>query len=367
MALLAVAVIFASCSRSNGSITMGSKSQFDSLSYALGNNVGAGLNRMMSDIPFDFDAMTEGVTEGALGTAKMTHPEALDTLRTFFMVTRPERAQAIAKKNAMTPDSLKTPEESLADPAMFESEEERRFISYAFGIDLGNNMLGADLPIQLVWFGQGLKDITGNGEEARMTEQEAVKFLRNWYSVVRPAENKKANEEWIASIEKKSGVQKTESGLLYKIEKKGDETLMPTDSRDRVKVYYTGTNYKGQVFDSSYFENKPEEMKEYLKQIDPEGYDKDEAVEFELGQVIPGWTEGLKLIGKGGKITLWIPAELAYGRQARGKYILPNSALKFEVELEDVIPFVEETTPATTDEAAAATTQAANSALPVKK
>ena len=337
MALLAGAVIFASCSRSNGSITMGSKSQFDSLSYALGNNVGAGLNRMMSDIPFDFDAMTEGVTEGALGTAKMTHPEALDTLRTFFMVTRPERAQAIAKKNAMTPDSLKTPEESLADPAMFESEEERRFISYAFGIDLGNNMLGADLPIQLVWFGQGLKDITGNGEEARMTEQEAVKFLRNWYSVVRPAENK------------------------------GDETLMPTDSRDRVKVYYTGTNYKGQVFDSSYFENKPEEMKEYLKQIDPEGYDKDEAVEFELGQVIPGWTEGLKLIGKGGKITLWIPAELAYGRQARGKYILPNSALKFEVELEDVIPFVEETTPATTDEAAAATTQAANSALPVKK
>ena len=230
MALLAGAVIFASCSRSNGSITMGSKSQFDSLSYALGNNVGAGLNRMMSDIPFDFDAMTEGVTEGALGTAKMTHPEALDTLRTFFMVTRPERAQAIAKKNAMTPDSLKTPEESLADPAMFESEEERRFISYAFGIDLGNNMLGADLPIQLVWFGQGLKDITGNGEEARMTEQEAVKFLRNWYSVVRPAENKKANEEWIASIEKKSGVQKTESGLLYKIEKKGDETLMPTDS-----------------------------------------------------------------------------------------------------------------------------------------
>ena len=170
MALLAGAVIFASCSRSNGSITMGSKSQFDSLSYALGNNVGAGLNRMMSDIPFDFDAMTEGVTEGALGTAKMTHPEALDTLRTFFMVTRPERAQAIAKKNAMTPDSLKTPEESLADPAMFESEEERRFISYAFGIDLGNNMLGEDLPIQLVWFGQGLKDITGNREEARMTE-----------------------------------------------------------------------------------------------------------------------------------------------------------------------------------------------------
>ena len=58
-------------------------------------------------------------------------------------------------------------------------------------------------------------------------------------------------------------------------------------------------------------------MKEYLKQIDPEGYDKDEAVEFELGQVIPGWTEGLKLIGKGGKITLWILRNwLMVGRRA---------------------------------------------------
>ena len=86
--------------------------------------------------------------------------------------------------------------------------------------------------------------------------------------------------------------------------------------------------------------------------------------------MIPGWTEGLKLIGKGGKMTLWIPAELAYGQQGRGKYILPNSALKFEVELEDVIPFVGETTPTTTDEAAAATAPAApaaNPALPVKK
>lgn len=77
---------------------MGSKSQFDSLSYALGNNVGAGLNRMMSDIPFDFDAMTEGVTEGALGTAKMTHPEALDTLRTFFMVTRPNALRLLPRR-----------------------------------------------------------------------------------------------------------------------------------------------------------------------------------------------------------------------------------------------------------------------------
>ena len=46
----------------------------------------------------------------------------------------------------------------------------------------------------------------------------------------------------------------------------------------------------------------------------------------------------MKLIGKGGKITLWIPSELAYGERGAGQLIGPNSALRFDVELLDVIP-----------------------------
>jgi FKBP-type peptidyl-prolyl cis-trans isomerase FkpA len=53
--------------------------------------------------------------------------------------------------------------------------------------------------------------------------------------------------------------------------------------------------------------------------------------------VIPGWTEGMKLVGKGGEVVLWIPAEMAYGPQPRPG-IPANSALKFEVTLLDVIP-----------------------------
>jgi FKBP-type peptidyl-prolyl cis-trans isomerase len=63
-------------------------------------------------------------------------------------------------------------------------------------------------------------------------------------------------------------------------------------------------------------------------------YERGETITFGLSQVIKGWTEGLKLIDKGGEITLWIPSDLAYGeRGAGGGSIGPNEALKFKVEL----------------------------------
>ncbi|MBO7644296.1 MAG: FKBP-type peptidyl-prolyl cis-trans isomerase, partial [Bacteroidales bacterium] len=53
---------------------------------------------------------------------------------------------------------------------------------------------------------------------------------------------------------------------------------------------------------------------------------------FTLNAVVKGWTEGLQLVGEGGKIQLYVPAELAYGEQGRPG-IDPNSVLIFDVDL----------------------------------
>ena len=107
----------------------------------------------------------------------------------------------------------------------------------------------------------------------------------------------------------------TESGLQYSIITEGEGEN--ADSGNVVTVHYSGFLADGTKFDSS--------------------VERDEPFSFLLGmgQVIPGWEEGLKLMRKGSKARLVIPPELGYGEISVGP-IPPNSTLFFDIELVDV-------------------------------
>ncbi|MBI3865119.1 MAG: FKBP-type peptidyl-prolyl cis-trans isomerase [Planctomycetia bacterium] len=106
---------------------------------------------------------------------------------------------------------------------------------------------------------------------------------------------------------------KTKSGLKYRILRKGEDKKPKATSK--VEVNYHGWLDNGEVFDSSYKRN--------------------ESISFGLNQVIPGWTEGMQLVGKGGMIELEIPYQLGYGERGT-QGIPPKATLHFLVELIDI-------------------------------
>jgi FKBP-type peptidyl-prolyl cis-trans isomerase len=107
----------------------------------------------------------------------------------------------------------------------------------------------------------------------------------------------------------------TPDGLQYTDDQVGTGAV--AEAGKNVSVHYTGWLMNGTKFDSS--------------------RDRGQPFTFSLGagRVIKGWDEGVAGMRVGGKRTLIIPPDLAYGSRATGP-IPPNSTLKFEVELLDV-------------------------------
>lgn len=349
---LACAAAVTSCSNKGATtITKGNESKMDSLSYCLGANIGFGVSGEMKDVPFNIDLVKKGIEDGALDKSKQTQEEAIDILREYFMNKRNERQMQLnEQKKAAEEDSTVVVDNSI----MFEDAAECDEVSYAFGNDIGHNVRASKLPLQTYWLNKGFADAFEGYSE--IEENDVQAFLQNYFMIVRPAQAAEASEKWLAKMEKKSGVKKTESGLLYKVVKAGDMDIAATDDRDVVVVKYEGKTKDGEVFDSSY--ERVEEIEKQIaevkknKELTAEQKDEQiaqldeqkaamETIEFPLNRVIKGWTEGMKFVGKGGKIILYIPADLAYGPRGAGRSIGPNEALEFTVELIDVKPFAD--------------------------
>ncbi len=126
--------------------------------------------------------------------------------------------------------------------------------------------------------------------------------------------------------EHKLVLKTTASGLKYRITK--PSVLRKPLTGDTVYVNYTGRTLDGKVFDSSV---AAEATKGGLVQPG-RTY---EPINFALGTgaVIPGWDEGLALLGTGAKAQFIIPSSLAYGEKGAGDDIKPFSTLIFDVEM----------------------------------
>lgn len=216
--------------------------------------------------------------------------------------------------------------QSAAASTLYKTDDEKA--AYAIGVSFANYLntsiekpaeIGINLDKDIVL--KGIDDVFA--EKAGMTEEETHQALQDLDKRVsekmqaqaaeKSAAAKKSGDDFRAEFAKEDGVKKTESGILYQVEKEGDG--ISPKATDTVVVNYEGTLVDGTKFDSS--------------------YDRKEPATFPLNRVIPGWTESVQLMTVGSKYKVVIPPELAYGEQDTPT-IPANSTLVFEIELMSV-------------------------------
>ncbi len=182
-------------------------------------------------------------------------------------------------------------------------------LSFALGLAIGENMHRMEIDSLINY---NIFEKAANGA-AGMEMEEAQMFLDNYFQRREKAKlaSVKSNETAVLDSIKKNtpGIQVAESGLMYMVTQEG--TGAYATEQDSVQVEYVGKLMNGQTFDAS---------------------DAGKPVTFNLGGLIPGFTEGLQKVKEGGKIRLFIPSALAYRDMDQGP-IPPYSTLMFDITL----------------------------------
>ena len=190
-------------------------------------------------------------------------------------------------------------------------------VSYAIGTTLGFMIKEANFgDIDMKKVQKAMNEVIAGKEKLTVDQLKAGPIIQNYLrkrSEIVAAENLEKGRKFLEENKTKDSVKVTESGLQYIIRNEGTGPK-PADI-DTVEVMYKGVLIDGTEFDTNIGQAP---------------------AKFPVGGVIAGWKEGLKLVGKGGKIKLIIPAELAYGAQQASAKIAPNSVLIFDVEVVNV-------------------------------
>ena len=189
-------------------------------------------------------------------------------------------------------------------------------LSYVIGMNIAYNIMKMDSTIRPEAVIKGLDDAL-NGEELLTLEDARTYFLAYMnYDVYERV--RKYEEQYLSDlVAGDNKVVRTRTGLTYKVEELGDMNNTLSNDRDTVAITYRASRISGEEVDLA--------------------TNRDDTLRVVVNKLIPGLREGVKLVGQGGKLTLWVPSSLAYGSIGNNeKGIKPNELLRYEVNIVEV-------------------------------
>ncbi len=198
----------------------------------------------------------------------------------------------------------------------FKLEDSADSLSYVVGMNIAYNIMQMDSTMRADAVMAGIEDVLKGTE--LMSFDDGRMFLLSYMNYDVYERVRKFEEQYLADLAASdNAVVRANSGLTYKVGELGDMGQMINSDRDTVAFTYRVTNMAGKEVD------RAEERADTLR--------------TQVGRLQDGLREGVKLIGQGGKITLWIPSSMAYGSQGdEQKEIEPNEMLRYELNIVEV-------------------------------
>ena len=193
-------------------------------------------------------------------------------------------------------------------------------IGYAYGAILARAAMMNHLEMDISAVYKGLKDNVGVKNIDIKKHEDVLRRAFEEGKKKYAAENLEKQTKFLEENKTKEGVVTLESGLQYKMLKKGDANSKQPAKDSKVKIVYEGIALgQEKNFDSS-------DGKE---------------IELSLDNVIEGWREIVPIMHIGDEVEVYIPANLGYGENGinyQGQEIIPpNALLTFKIELKGIV------------------------------
>ena len=189
-------------------------------------------------------------------------------------------------------------------------------LSYVVGMNIAYNIMQMDSTLVPDVVVEGISDALHN--RSKLSFEDARNYFLAYMNYDVYDRVRKYEEQYLSDlVAGDNKVVRTRTGLTYKVEELGDMNNTLSNDRDTVALTYRASRLSGEEVDLA--------------------ANRDDTLRVVVNKLIPGLREGVKLVGQGGKLTLWIPSSLAYGAIGNDKMgVKPNEILRYEVKIVEV-------------------------------
>ena len=189
-------------------------------------------------------------------------------------------------------------------------------LSYVVGMNLAYNIMKMDSTLRVDVIMAGLADAMQGNEKISL--EEGKFYLLSYMNYEVYDRVRKYEDQYLTDLaDSDKDIMRTRTGLTYKVNELGNMGNIASHPRDTVAITYVAKNMAGVEVDP--VSERPDTLRTILMKMSE------------------GLSEGVKLVGQGGKITLWVPSSLAYGASGNEELgVKPNEMLQYEVEIVEV-------------------------------